>query len=240
MNKPAMVVTRIPKRENYDGSVSGYVSSERYYVDGVSVSKQAYLEAGGQDVPSQNPCNEVFPDGHLEVKKTSSGITYSIDGVTVSRQTWLSSGLNKLLVEDGILEVGRLERKAFGNIKNYLHNTLGITKKYVQDMVQSLLEKQLKEIVREELGLVASTPVQMYKDHNVKKMIREIVSEELKKTSNISDWQKYTTDLTKREIEAHVLSRLKIDIRVQTVNPEEGVLREVISPTSDTYRGVRD
>jgi hypothetical protein len=142
--------------------------------------------------------------------------------------------LEELDVPDGQLKTQdpSIQKKAFGNIKNYLHNTLGLTKSYVDTMIKDHVAKTCKSIVTDELGTS--------KNGWFKELVRQtIVTQIGAEVKKASDFSRFIEDLCREEIKKHVLSRMKVDLRVTTIKPEEGVDREVISP-GDPFRGVRE
>jgi DNA-binding ferritin-like protein (Dps family) len=148
--------------------------------------------------------------------------------------------------------------KLYGMFKQHLHNELGITKDYIDKIIIKTTEDRRKELearyqklpddigkaIGEKIGYTAegSGPTDWFKAQ-VRQIILGEINEAIKGArlagEQVSTFQEFVRKTVESEVRKTIVSKLKVDIKLDLIEPKEGELRELIGP-EESFRGVRE
>jgi predicted transcriptional regulator len=151
-----------------------------------------------------------------------------------------------------------LATKIYGSVKQLIHNDLGITREYIDQVITSTVDVQrralesryaklpedLSKAIAEKIGNLepGSEPTDWFKAA-VRKIIITEMNEAIKGAKHagqaVSTFQEYIKKEIEAQVKKIVSERLKVDFKITLIDPREGELREIFGP-EDSFRGVRE
>lgn len=148
--------------------------------------------------------------------------------------------------------------KIYGMFKQHLHNDLGITKDYIDKALIKATEDRRKELenryaklpediskaIGEKIGYTGEGPgpTEWFKSQvrqHILTEINEAIRGARANGQTVTTFQDYVRKVVEDEVRKTIVSKLRVDIKLDLIEPREGELRELIGP-EDNFRGVRE